>query len=71
MENILLLTEANFPCKQKEGARVCNLLSAAITLLLGTAAVHSESLAMEEVIYSHSVDPAMRKDNELCERLES
>lgn len=42
MGNILLLTEPNFPCKQKERAHVCNLLSAAVTLFLGTTAVRLE-----------------------------
>lgn len=43
MQNTLLLTEPNFPCKQKEVAHVCNLQSDAITVFLGTTAVHLET----------------------------
>lgn len=42
MGNMLLLTEPNFPYKQKEVAHVGNLQSVAITACLGTIAIHVE-----------------------------
>lgn len=40
---MVLLTEPNFPCKQKEVAHVGNLQFVAITVFLGTTAIHVET----------------------------
>lgn len=43
VENMLLLTEPNLPCKQKEVAHVCHLQSAAVTGFLGAIAIRLET----------------------------